>query len=160
MAVGSLLLPRATGGPKGAPNYYPLKAGSQWHYRVDVGGKAAKITNRIAKIETIDGKPQARLETVVQGNVVASEHVGVTPKGLFRYRYNDMEVSPSVCLLKFPVKDGQTWQGDHTVAGQQLKVRCREGREEVTVPAGKYGGSGPGRRRRPGRFVRAEREQQ
>src|SRR5436309_8666713 len=77
---------------KAPPNYYPLKVGSKWHYQVEVGnGQKAVIVNQIAKIENIDGKDLARLETVVQGNIQATEHLSSNGQGIFRNRYNDLE---------------------------------------------------------------------
>jgi len=125
---------------KAPPNYYPLKVGSKWHYQVEMGnGQKAVLVNEIAKIENIDGKDLARLETVGQGNVQATEHLSSNAQGIFRNRYNDLELSPPVCLLKYPIQEGETWTTQTKVGDLQLTIIGREGRtEEVQVPAGKY----------------------
>jgi hypothetical protein len=139
LTVASSASPQDPGGKKAPPDYYPLREGTKWHYRVEVGGKMVQVTNQIAKVETIDGQPLARLETVVGGQVTASEHLRTTAQGIFRHRYNGIDVTPPLCLLKYPVKDGESWASDVKIGGMQLKVRCRVGREEeVEVPAGKY----------------------
>jgi hypothetical protein len=121
------------------PNYYPLKPGTKWHYQVDAGGQKGMMVNQIAKIENIDGKDMARLETVVGGSVQATEHLSANGQGVFRNRYNGVEVSPPVCLLKYPIKEGTTWETQTKIGDQQLTMSGREGKaEEIQVPAGKF----------------------
>ena len=122
------------------PDYYPLKPGTKWTYLVDAGGgKTVAVTNQIAKNETIDGKSMARSETIVNGSVVASEHLTSTAEGVFRCRYNGVEVSPPVCILKYPFKENAMWEANATVGSEQLKLKGVSGKlEQVTTPAGKY----------------------
>ena len=95
--------------------------------------------NQIAKIENIDGKGLARLETVVNGEVKATEHVGVEAGGVFRYRFNGVELTPPVCLLKYPIKDGDTWETETKIGAQQITVSGKEGgQKNLEVPAGKF----------------------
>ena len=84
-------------------------------------------------------RPAARLESVVNGNVVATDYLSANNEGVFRNRYNDIEVSPPVCLLKYPPKEGATWETQTKFSDQQLTVTGREGKsEDVQVPAGKF----------------------
>ena len=125
---------------KKLPDYYPLKTGTKWTYEVDPGnGQKVQVTNQITKIETIDGKSLARMETVVNGMVAATEHLESTPKGVFRHRSNGVEVSPPVCVVKYPYKEGETWTAEPKIGPQQLKLSLKSGKEEeVSVAAGKY----------------------
>jgi hypothetical protein len=122
------------------PDYYPLKVGSKWHYQVETGnGQKVTIVHQITKIENRDGKPTALLEESVNGEVQASGHVGVEADGVFRYGFKGTKVSPPVCLLKYPVKEGSSWETETTIGNQQYTVSARSrGAEEVQVPAGKY----------------------
>ena len=122
------------------PDYYPLKVGTKWHYQVDAGGgQKATVVYRIAKIEKVDGKPMAVLEALVNEEVQATEHVGVESGGVYRYRLKSMELSPPVCLLKYPVKEGSSWETETKIGTREITVIGREGgTEEVQVPAGKY----------------------
>jgi hypothetical protein len=131
---------QAPQGKEKLPNYYPLSPGNKWTYQVDAGdGKKVELSNQIAKTETIDGKPMARLETLLNGNVVATEHLMISTEGVFRCRYNGVEVSPPVCILKYPIKEEAMWETDTKIGGQQLKIKSSTGKfEEVTTPAGKY----------------------
>lgn len=121
-------------------SYFPLREGFKWHYQVESsdGKKDHPLMMQIAKIEQIDGLMLARLETTRSGSVVNSEHLKSTAKGLFRHRYNGTEVSPPMPLLRFPVKVGDSWEGDHRHGSEPLKVRCQISAEEVEVPAGKF----------------------
>ena len=94
---------------------------------------------QIAKIEDYNGKPTAVLEELVNGEVQATGQVGVEAGGVFRYGFKGTEVSPPVCLLKYPVKEGSSWETETTIGNQQYTVSARtRSAEEVQVPAGKY----------------------
>src|SRR5579862_394263 len=88
------------------PNYYPLQVGNKWHYRVEVGGNTVNVVSTIAKIETIDGVPLARLESETNGKTGATEHLRQTKDGVFRDCFNGQEATPPFCLLKYPLKSG------------------------------------------------------
>jgi hypothetical protein len=122
-------------------SYYPLKAGNKWTYQIEsdsVAKGSANLINQIAKIEKIDGVYLARLETIAKGKVAATEHLNVTEKGIFRNRYNGTEVSPPICILKFPIKKGSTWKTESKVGDEKLSVSCKSDEDEIEVPAGKF----------------------
>ena len=122
-------------------SYYPLKVGNKWTYQIEsdaVAKGSSKLMNQIAKIEKIDGVSLSRLETTAKGKVVASEHLSITDKGIFRNRYNGTEVSSPICMLKFPIKKGSTWKVESKVGEEKLSVSCKSDEEEIEVPAGKF----------------------
>lgn len=121
-------------------NYYPLQVGNKWEYRVEVAGNSAKAVSSITKMEIIDGTGTslARLEALVNNNVVATEHLRVDGKGVFRHRNNNQEINPPICLLKYPAKAGDKWSGDITVGKEKGKYDCETKEENVEVPAGKF----------------------
>jgi hypothetical protein len=127
---------------KPVPSYYPLQVGNQWTFKVTVGDETRTAVSRIAKIETIDKLPLARLEASVNGNVVATEHLLQTEKGIFRYRNNDKEISPPIILLDYASRkpDGTWagWGGDIKVGNDKGKYSCEAKEESVEVPLGKY----------------------
>ena len=50
-----------------------------------------------------------------------------------------MDTTPPICLLRYPVKPGDTWEGEHQSAGEKSKVVVKIGEfQEIKVPAGKY----------------------
>lgn len=138
LGLGSQAVPGADDAKPGQ-DYYPLKAGSKWIYSGDVNGQKISMTNQIAKIENIDGISLSRLETLnAQMAVVSNEHLAATEKGVFRHRITGIESDPPFCILKYPVKSGETWQVDSKVGNDVITGSCTVEKEEVTVPAGKY----------------------
>lgn len=119
-------------------NYYPLQVGNQWRFKVTVGENSANAISRIAKLENIDGQDLARLEALVNGNVVATEHLRQTDKGIFRYRNNSADITPPICLLKYPIKNKEKWDGDIKVGNDKGKYFCEAKEDTIDVPAGKF----------------------
>ncbi len=86
---------------------YPLQVGNQWTQGHDRGQiQYSRLPDCQARIENDRDKlPLARLEASVNGNVRATEHLMQTEQGIFRYRNNDKEITPPICLLKYLVSD-------------------------------------------------------
>ena len=120
------------------PNYFPLQAGNEWQYEGNLNGKEGKITMRIAKIETIDRRKLARLEGVVEGEIVTTEHLQQTEKGIQRHRFNGAEITPPLMVLKYPAKDGDKWSGEVSSGDQKIKYSSEATEEQIEVPAGKF----------------------
>ncbi len=124
-----------------APNYYPLKVGTKWTYDLDTGnGQKVELISEIGGRDTFNGKSLARLEVAANGKKLpATEHLDSDAEGVYRVRMNNMEVTPPIQLIKYPLKEGQTWGGETSAAGQKMTVNCSEGKiEDVQVPAGKF----------------------
>ena len=133
-------LPAATPDAK-VRNYYPLKAGTKWHYTFDAGnGQKGTVTSEIAEVEKSSGKSLSRLEFKVNGQVTSNtEHLMSDDSGVYRAKSNRLDLIPPLCILKYPIKADQSWQSKPVVGGQQQAMTCREGaEEEIQVPAGKY----------------------
>jgi hypothetical protein len=141
LTVGPAQLASAPAEKDDAPDYYPLKVETKWHYRVSSGvQEPVEVVNRIAKIEKIDDQSLARLECSRDGNVTATEHLASTSKGVFRHRTNGIESSPPICLLRYPVKKDDSWNIETTVGEEKGKITCTvlDDKAEIEVPAGKY----------------------
>jgi hypothetical protein len=119
-------------------NYFPLDEGAEWTYKMTVAGKTQKFTNKVAKIETIDDKKLTQMESSLEGKVVASEHLTQTDKGVFRHRISGIELSKPVEIMRYPAKDGDTWEGESAAGNEKMKLSAKVTAEEVTVPAGSY----------------------
>lgn len=126
--------------PEKQLDYYPLGVGTKWHLQLDVNGRMLTMVSQIAKIETIDQIRLARLEVAVQGQAVTvTEHLSTSDKGIFRHRTNGLEMDPPLCMLKYPIKEGETWRTKTKVGPQVLPIECIVGKwEQVEVPAGKF----------------------
>ena len=122
------------------PDYYPVKAGAKWTYDLDPGnGRKIRVTNQIVRFETINGKSMARLETVINGRVAMTQHLLSTPEGVFRCRLSESDVSPPLCFLKYPFKEGEAWQAEPVIGNEHSKMSFKSGRhEELMSTAAKY----------------------
>lgn len=84
-------------------------------------------------------KSLSRLDTTIADRATTTEHLSVTEKGVFRHRINGIEITPPFCLLRFPIKEGESWESAVTIGPDQITFTARTGKEEdVTVPAGEY----------------------
>ncbi len=126
-------------GQKKTLDYYPLKVGTSWTFRVQAQGQNLEIVNRVAKRENINGMELVKIETLTGGRVVASEHLRSTERGVFRYRFNNLEISPPLQLIKYPIKKkGETWKQTIKMGSQEVTVNVKSNMEKVKVPAGQY----------------------
>lgn len=124
--------------PAAYPVYYPLEKGNTWYYKVTANGQDAKITTRIAKHEDINKQMLARLESP---SVAMTEHLLQNDKGVFRVRFNGLEVTPPFRLIPYPAKVGTKWQGEFSVEkdkGTHKYTGEIQKEEDIEVPAGKY----------------------
>ena len=122
-----------------AAPFYPLHQGAAWHYKmIDSKGNERDMTNKVAKLENIDDRQLYRVETLLDGQIVATEHLSQTPKGLFRNRFNGAVLSPPLPLLKNPIQRGSKWETKTLIGAQELTIRCNVEADQVEIPAGKY----------------------
>ncbi len=127
--VAPAAAPAATG------DYFPMKVGAKWVYKV---GEAI-VTVKVASAD----KDGAKIETEVNGKVVASEVLSVTPEGIVRTKINNSDIKPPVMILKLAggkAVKGDKWHVESTVQGQSVKgdFTTKDDKESVTVPAGKF----------------------
>ena len=120
----------------GSSDYYPLKKGSKWVYKVG----EASITVTVKDM----GADGATLDTLVNDKSVATETVQVKPDGLYRTKINGKDIAPPVKFLE--LKDGKlaavgaTWKVDSKVADQPLKGEWKltADKEKTKVPLGEF----------------------
>ena len=117
-----------------------MKVGNKWHYLVELGnGRKVVFLYQIAKIEDVDGKQLARVEMVINGEIRGTEQIGVDAGGVFRHRINHIPMSPPACLLRNPIKEGETWKAEIKLGDEPVSMTAKTGiHEEVKVPAGTY----------------------
>jgi hypothetical protein len=120
------------------PTYFPLDVGNEWHFKATLGNNSSTVISRIANIERVGDLSLNRLEASTNGKVILNEHLSQTKEGIFRHRSNGEEISPPICLLKYPVKSGSRWRGEFTAGTDAGKYAAEATEEEVGVPAGKF----------------------
>src|SRR5206468_2595284 len=118
----------------GSSEYFPLKVGTTWTY--ETNGQEIEMT--VAKHEKFGDVTCARLETKLNGKVLASEHVTVQKDGVYRHAIQGQAIKPPIRILKLPCKAGDTWKVESKAGNEALKVEFTLEQGEVKVPAGKY----------------------
>jgi hypothetical protein len=113
--------------------YYPLKLGSTWEYQ-----GARNLIVKAARAEKIGNLTCVALEWLVDGNVVALEHVIVTNDGVYRCAYTNKPVTPPLRFLKLPPVAGDSWKINSAIDGSTMVGTFALRQESVTVPAGKF----------------------
>src|SRR5215211_6221432 len=97
----------SSGGTPGS-EYFPLKQGNKWVYKV---GDTTTIEMKVEKIDA----GEATLNTYVNGKQVASEAVKVAADGVTRTKINNTPINPPVKFLALPVKKGAEWPVDSKI---------------------------------------------
>ena len=121
-------------------DYYPMKAGTKWHYIGELpNGRKFVFLTQIAWTKQVDGRPMARVETIVGGHLKSAEEIGIDAAGIFRYSEDGDAISPPAPLLKFPIKEDATWTTELNIRDKTAKMTGKTGKwEKVVVPAGTY----------------------
>ncbi len=112
----------------------PSAVGNQWIYAAG----PLEITERIAGVDKIHGENCLRIETLVQGNVAAHEHVAMRKDGLYRTAIAGEPVVPPLCFLKHPAAAGQHWDVRSKIKETEIAGRFTAGVEPIETPAGAY----------------------
>jgi hypothetical protein len=132
LVVGITLSAQETA-PAATP-YYPLKVGNEWTYKVQGGPIKMKVTGT----EKADKGTGFKIEVTAGNKVSASETIGVTPEGVFRYNVNGVAAEKPILILPTDPDAMKEWTVDTKGGGQPLKGTFKANREKVTVPAGAY----------------------
>ncbi|MGL4423939.1 MAG: hypothetical protein ACRCZF_25015, partial [Gemmataceae bacterium] len=105
--------PAATGN-----DYYPIKTGGKWTYKV---GDTTVIEMKVEKIEA----GEATINTFVNNKQVASETIKVQADGVYRTKINNTKVEPPVKFLALPAKKDTTWEVNSkiSVAGTEHTIK-------------------------------------
>jgi hypothetical protein len=118
--------------PPPAP-FYPLKAGDTWEYRRG----QQKLTTRVVREEALGADTYAVLETTADGKTVL-EKIAALPNGVYRAFAEDLSIEPPLCILKLPVKAGETWIVKCKAGGLPIDGTFTVREEDVKVPAGAF----------------------
>jgi hypothetical protein len=138
--ISQLLIFTILAGPAQPPepskdvSYYPLKVGNTWKYKV--GDK--KVSTKVAALEKIGDLMTARIETIVDGNVVANENIAQAAGGLVRVAVDGEKYSKPILFLKLPPPKSESWEIDTKIPGATVKGKFVAGEDEIEVPAGKF----------------------
>src|SRR5262249_17413852 len=108
--------------------YFPLSIGTTWHYSVKElqGNQArdAKRVLRVAKHEKIGTDMCDVIEHSTNGKPSITEYIAFKEDGLYRYMLGSKQFDPPLCLLRLPVKKGESWKGSLKLTDEALPVTC------------------------------------
>ncbi|MBA4189559.1 MAG: hypothetical protein C0467_16360 [Planctomycetaceae bacterium] len=129
---GSILAqpPKDTTAPN-AEGYFPIKLKTKWTYKV----QDQNIEVVVSGNEKVGTEDCTKVDTMVNGKVVASELYVIRGDGVYRVKVKDDKIDPPVKVLQIPVKKGESWEvkskvGTQTVAGT---FKVKEDKEKVKV---------------------------
>ena len=125
----------APAAPPASGDFYPIKPGAKWVYRVGE-------TTITVKVAGPDGDG-TKLETEVNGKTVASEVVKVTPDGVSRIKINTAAITPPVQILKLQggkAVKGEKWKVESTIQGSAVKgeFSIKDDAEKVKIQGVDY----------------------
>src|SRR5262245_18103635 len=87
-ADSTALLGQPPAGGMGKPqtDFYPLNPGNKWDFQLDLNNQSHRMMNQVAKVELVDGKSLARVETSINRQPPGlTEHLTSNDKGVYRY---------------------------------------------------------------------------
>jgi hypothetical protein len=118
------------------PDLFPLKAKTKWVYKV----ADQEVTVVVAGTEKFNNEECVKVETLVNGQVKASELYFTKPDGVYRAKVKDDKVDPPVKLLALPVKKDTAWKIESKVGTQTVKgeFKITDEKAKVKVPAGEF----------------------
>lgn len=115
-------------------DYYPLKKDNLWTFNAPGGTVQMKVTGK----EKIGTEDATKIETIVNGKSVATEHVVVREDGIYRVSINGQKPETPVKFLALPPGKEASWEIKTKIQNQEVKGRFVSKEEDVTVPLGKY----------------------
>jgi hypothetical protein len=115
--------------------YYPLEPGTTWTYK----SKDGKFVMKVEKMDKVGNHPCARVVLLVDEKDRGQECISVTNNGVYRNAFGGALPDNPVCILKLPLKAGDSWEIKGTAMGDEFKGKFKVGEEkEIKVPAGTY----------------------
>ncbi len=122
-------------GPTGSGDFYPLKPGTKWTYKV-------ADTTIVVQVAGTDSEG-TKLETKVADKVVASEVLKVSPDKISRVKINSAAITPPVDILRFEggkVVKGAKWKIESKIQDATVKgeFTVKDDKEKIEVGAGKF----------------------
>ena len=131
-------------------DYYPLRLGHQWRYRVTTSdAPVQKVTITVDQEDAYEHKltedkkeitetiQRSRLK-IVSGSKELTEHVAVLKDGVYRFSGAGKEITPPLRFLKLPLNQDETWTVDSVSENTILKGTFKWEDENVKVPAGMF----------------------
>lgn len=117
-------------------DYYPMKVGTKWIYRL--AGQDAKFTVTATREEKVGNVTCVKFEATLREQVVGTEHIAFQQDGFYRYKFNDAAIEPAICFCKPGAKKDDKWKLDFKVGDSKASVGYDTDYQDVKVPAGEF----------------------
>jgi hypothetical protein len=116
--------------------YFPLKLKTKWTYKVT----DQTVEVMVAGTEKFNNEDCAKIDTLVNGKVVASELYAVRADGIYRVKVKDDKIDPPVKVLMIPAKKDLEWEIKSKVGNQMVsgKFKIKDMSDKVVTPAGSF----------------------
>jgi len=124
-----------------AGDYFPTTVGDRWVIELQYKTHSVSYTEVVTAVEKKDGARVVSVGREEDGKVgPVTSDVRVTDRGLFRTSLLGTEYDEPYCILKLPLKAGESWtsqvKSDGAVTSTFKYKAIQE--ETVEVPAGKF----------------------
>src|SRR6516162_1760475 len=139
LALFLLAAPSGRGQQQKDESFFPLKLGSKWQYK----SREEKVVVEVAKVEDLEitrDKKKVKEKLlytlkITSGGRELTEQVAVLPDGVYRFSVGGKDISPPLCILKFPIKKPDSWPVDSVCNEMPFKgvFTCDEA--DIKVPA-------------------------
>lgn len=135
-AVAVLVASTAVAQQPAGAELFPLKKGSKWVYKV----ADQEVTVVVVGPEKFNNEDCVKVDTMVGGQVKASELYYVKADGIYRSKVKEDKVDPAVRILQLPAKKGDSWKIDSKVGTQSVKGEFKlvDDKVKVKVAAGEF----------------------
>ncbi|MSR30546.1 MAG: hypothetical protein EXR99_03480 [Gemmataceae bacterium] len=121
--------------PVAPEELYPLGEGTTWKFKTSDG---RTIVQKVTREEKINDYPGMLLETSEGGKILATEHLGISSDGIYRFTLNGNKLDRGLIVLKKNLKSGDTWTVDGVLETGPVSGKVSVKEEEVAVPLGKF----------------------
>jgi hypothetical protein len=133
---GMLLAQPPSNAPLESDNYFPLNPKSKWTYAI----QDQTVEMKVSGIEKLNDENCTKVDTLMNGNVVASEYFVGRSDGVYRVQIKNDRIVPPVKLLPIPIVKNFEWEINSQVGSQRVsgKFKIKNDSEKVETPAGKF----------------------
>src|SRR5262245_46882464 len=136
-AAPGFAAPRLKDSPR-PPSYFPTTVGARWVYEMRGGGQFVEVVTDVAEK---DGATVVSVGYEAAGGKGLPSHAIARRKdGLHMTDEGGTTCGPPICLLRFPIRDGDKWEtrSARPDIGRVFDKREAVQIEEVETPAGKF----------------------
>jgi hypothetical protein len=125
--------------------FFPAKLGTAWAYRGTFPSGEQETTEVILESETKDGETRFSVGCALNDNgtgprLLGADRFVAKADGLFLLEQAGAKYDPPLCILKLPLRRGDSWKVSVLRGEEKVEGNFTVGKEleEVAVPAGKF----------------------